>query len=300
MVVLGGGFVGCELGQLMARFGANVTIVEAADYLLPKEEPEAGEQLAKAFEEEGITVKTGAMAERVAQKDGQVVVTLAGGEEVSGEKLLVATGRRPNVDGIGLETVGLDASVGVIPTDERMKASDGLWAMGDVTGKMLLTHVALYQSMIIAADMLGLERDPARYDAIPRVTVTDPEVGGVGLTEAEARAAGMDVVAVVKALPATFRGWLHGSGNGVLKFVVEKESGRLVGATAVGPSGGEMLGMLSVAVHAGIPIRDLQNMIYPFPAFNSAIGEAIGAYGRGLATVIDPGYVGFELLDEVG
>lgn len=300
VVVLGGGVVGCELGQLMARFGAQVTIVEASDRLLPNEEPEASEQLAKAFEAEGVGVMTGSPAVQVGERAGMVVLTLANGAEVSGEKLLVAVGKRPNVEDIGLETVGIDASTGAVPVDEWMRAGDGLWAMGDCTGKMLLTHVAEYQSAIVAADILGQDWHPARYDAVPRVAFTDPEVAGVGLTEAEARAAGMDVVAVVKALPATFRGWLHGSGNGVLKFVVDNESGCLVGATAVGPNAGELLGLLGLAVHARIPVSELQSMIYAFPTFTGSIGEAIGAWGRGLETVIDPGYEGFKVVDEAG
>ncbi len=304
IVVLGGGVVGCELGQLMARFGAQVTIVEAADRLLSGEEPEASEQIKAAFEAEGMTVMTGSavvkVARRVAEQDGQVVVTLADGSEVSGEKLLVAVGKRPNVDNIGLETVGIDSSAGAVPVDEWLRAGDGLWAMGDVTGKTLLTHVAEYQSAIVAADILGQDWQPARYDAVPRVTFTDPEVGSVGMSEAEARAAGLDVVAVVKNLPSSFRGWLHGSGNGLIKFVADKESGRLVGATAVGPGGGEIMGFLSLAIHAKIPVSELQSMIYAFPTFYGVIGEAIGAWGRGLETVIDPDYKGFELLDEVG
>jgi pyruvate/2-oxoglutarate dehydrogenase complex dihydrolipoamide dehydrogenase (E3) component len=298
--VLGGGVVGCELGQLMARFGAQVTIVEGSERLLPAEEPEASAELAKAFEAEGIAVMTGSAVVQAADREGMTVLTLADGSEVSGERLLVAVGKRPNVVGIGLETVGIDAAAGAVPVDEWMRAGDGLWAMGDVTGKSLMTHVAEYQSAIVAADILGQDWQPARYDAVPRVTFTDPEVAGVGLTEAGARAAGLDVVTVVKNLAASFRGWLHGSGNGVIKLVVEKESGCLVGGTAVGPNAGELLGLLGVAVHARIPVSDLQSMIYAFPTFNSAIGEAIGAWGRGLETVIDPGYEGFKVLDGVG
>jgi pyruvate/2-oxoglutarate dehydrogenase complex dihydrolipoamide dehydrogenase (E3) component len=300
VVVLGGGVVGCELGQLMARFGAQVTIVEGSERLLPAEEPEASAELAKAFEAEGIAVMTGSAVVQAADREGMTVLTLADGSEVSGERLLVAIGKRPNVVGIGLETVGIDAAAGAVPVDEWMRAGDGLWAMGDVTGKSLMTHVAEYQSAIVAADILGQDWQPARYDAVPRVTFTDPEVAGVGLTEVGARAAGLDVVTVVKNLAASFRGWLHGSGNGVIKLVVEKESGCLVGGTAVGPNAGELLGLLGVAVHARIPVSDLQSMIYAFPTFNSAIGEAIGAWGRGLETVIDPGYEGFKVLDGVG
>jgi pyruvate/2-oxoglutarate dehydrogenase complex dihydrolipoamide dehydrogenase (E3) component len=300
LVVLGGGAVGCELGQVLARFGVEVTIVEAGDRLLPAEEPEASAALEAAFAAEGIEVHTGAAAQRVGSRDGSIVVTLAGGMELATERLLVATGRRVDLGGLGLEAAGLDATARFIPVDERMRAADGIWAMGDVTGKAMFTHVALHQSAIVAAGILGEEHPPARYDAVPRVTFTDPEVGAVGMTEADARAAGLDVVVAVKQLPATFRGWLHASGGGIIKLIAERKSGVLVGATAAGPHGGEMLGLLSLAVHARVALAELRSMIYAFPTFYGGIGEAVGAYGRGLATVIDPGYQGFEALDAVG
>jgi len=300
VIVLGGGTVGCELGQVMARFGADVTIVEAQERILPAEEPEASEVVAGAFAEEGIAVKTGAAAQQVAARDGEIVVVLAGGEEISGEKLLVATGRKIDVSSLGLESVGLDGAAGHIAVDERMNAADGLYAMGDVTGVAMFTHVALYQSAIVAADILGEEHPPASYHAVPRVTFTDPEVGAVGMMEAQARAAGIEVAVVVKQLPVTFRGWLHGSGNGMIKFVVNRQSGVLVGASVAGARGGEMLGLLALAVHARIPMAELQSMIYPFPSFYGTIGEAIGAYGRGLASVMEPTYEGFDILDAIG
>jgi pyruvate/2-oxoglutarate dehydrogenase complex dihydrolipoamide dehydrogenase (E3) component len=181
-----------------------------------------------------------------------------------------------------------------------MRAADGIWAMGDVTGVAMFTHVALHQSAIVVADILGEDHPPARYDAVPRVTFTDPEVGAVGMTESDALVAGHDVVVVVKGLPATFRGWLHGSGGGIIKLIADRKTGVLVGATAVGPHGGEMLGLLSLAVHARVPLAELRSMIYAFPTFYGAIGEAVGAYGRGLSTVIDPPYRGFEALDAAG
>ncbi|HSM58036.1 MAG TPA: NAD(P)/FAD-dependent oxidoreductase [Candidatus Sulfomarinibacteraceae bacterium] len=300
LVVLGGGAVGCELGQVLARFGVRVTMVEAADRLLPGEEPEASTVVEEAFRAEGIAVRTGATAREVSSRDGAAVVTLAGGEEVSSERLLVATGRTVDLSNLGLEAAGLDGAARFIPVDERMRAADGVWAMGDVTGKALFTHVALYQSAIVAAEILGQEHPPARYDAVPRVTFTDPEVGAVGMTEAQALSAGRDVTVTVKQLPATFRGWLHVSGGGIIKLVVERNSGVLLGATVVGPHGGEMLGLLSLAVHARVPLAELRSMIYAFPTFYGGIGEAIGAYGRGLATVIDPTYDGFNLLDSAG
>jgi pyruvate/2-oxoglutarate dehydrogenase complex dihydrolipoamide dehydrogenase (E3) component len=300
LVVLEGGAVGCELGQILARFGVQVTIVEAADRLLPAEEPEASAVVETAFAAEGIRVQTGSAAERISRRDGAIVVTLTGGEELAGERLLVATGRKVDLRGLGLESAGLDGSARHLQVDERMRAADGIRGMGDVTGVAMFTHVALYQAAIVAADILGEDHPPARYDAVPQATFTDPEVGSVGLRESDALAAGMDVVVAVKQVPATFRGWLHASGGGVIKLVADRETGVLVGATAAGPHGGEMLGLLSLAVHARLPLAALRSMIYAFPTFYGGIGEALGAYGRGLSTVIDPGYRGFELLDTAG
>jgi pyruvate/2-oxoglutarate dehydrogenase complex dihydrolipoamide dehydrogenase (E3) component len=300
IIVLGGGAIGSELGQVMARFGVKVTIVEAAPRLLPAEEPEVSQAVAGAFADEGIEVHAGAAVRHVGTRDGAIVVTLDGGAELTAERLLVATGRTIDLTGLGLESVGLDPKARSIPVDEWMRAADGLWAMGDATGKAMFTHVALYQSAVIAADILGENRPPARYDAVPRAVFTDPEVGSVGMTEAAARAAGLDVVVAVKQLPSTFRGWLHVSGGGVIKLIADHETGVLIGASAVGPQGAEMLGMLSLAVHARVPLADLRSMIYAFPTFYGAIGEAVGAYGRGLATVLDPTYEGFELLDTAG
>jgi pyruvate/2-oxoglutarate dehydrogenase complex dihydrolipoamide dehydrogenase (E3) component len=235
MIVLGGGAVGCELGQVVARFGVDVTIVEAGNRLLPAEEPEASEALEAAFAAEGIDVHTQAAAQRVGSRDGSIVVTLAGGTQLASERLLVATGRTVDLSGLGLESAGLDGTARFIQVDERMRAADGIWAMGDVTAKAMFTHVALYQSAIVAADILGEDHPPARYHAVPRVTFTDPEVGSVGMTESDALAAGLDVVVAVKQVPATFRGWLHASGGGIIKLIADRKTGVLVGATAVGP-----------------------------------------------------------------
>lgn len=300
MLVLGGGAVGCELGQLLARFGVAVTIVEAGDRLLPAEEPEASAVIEAAFAAEGINFHTGAAAKRVESHSGSILVTLEGGQELASERLLIATGRTVDLSDLGLESVGLNSKSQFIQVDERMHAADGIWAMGDVTGKSMFTHVALYQSAIVAADILGEDHPKARYNAIPRATFTDPEVGAVGMTETEALAAGLDVVVAVKQLPATFRGWLHASTGGVIKLVADRSTGVLVGATAVGPHGGEMLGLLSLAVHGRVPLGEMRSMIYAFPTFYGGIGEAVGAYGRGLTTVLDPGYQGFDVLDEVG
>lgn len=298
LVILGGGAVGCELGQLLSRFGVRVSIVEAAERLLAAEEPEASTVLAAALAACDIAVHTVAAAERVSQSDGLVTLHLSGGREVTGERLLVATGRRVDLSELGLESAGLDGSARFLRTDDRQRVADGIWAMGDVTGVAMFTHVALYQSAIIAAGILGKSRPAARCDALPRVVFTDPEVAAVGLGEAAARAAGVEVAVIVKQLPATFRGWLD-MADGVIKLVVDRQAAVLVGATVVGPRAAEMLGILGLAIHAKIPLTQLRSMIYPFPTFYGSIGEAMGAYGRGLSTVMDPGYAGFELLDAV-
>ena len=165
----------------------------------------------------------------------------------------------------------------------------------------MFTHVALRQAVTVAADILGRPVTPVSYAAIPRVTFTDPEAGSVGLTEAEAREAGRSVVTAVKRVPATFRGWLHAVGNGgVIKLVIDRDERVLVGATVVGPHGGEVLGMLGLAVHAGAPLSVLQSMTYAFPTFYGGVGETIGAYGRGVTTVLDPDYADLDAVDEIG
>jgi len=290
LVVLGGGAAGCEIAQVYSRFGVDVSVVEARDRLLPSEEPEAGEAVTAAFEAEGIGVHAGVRAERVEGRGESIAVSLGGGTEVVGDRLLVAVGRKANLDGIGFDAAGIDGSRGFLEVDDYLRAADGIWAIGDVTGRGNFTHVALYQASIVAAQLLGESAPPASYDAVPRVTFTDPEVGAVGMSEEQARAAGVDVVSAVKSVPATFKGWLHGPGNeGIIKLVVDRDAGVLVGATSVGPRGSEVLGMLSAAVYAKIPVADLRWMIYAFPTFHGGVGEAVGAYALGLQQVLDPG-----------
>jgi pyruvate/2-oxoglutarate dehydrogenase complex dihydrolipoamide dehydrogenase (E3) component len=236
----------------------------------------------------------------VGSRNGSISLTLTGGKELTGERLLLATGRKVDLSGLGLESVGLDGTADFISVDERLRAADGVWALGDVTGKGMFTHVALHQSAIIAADILGKAHNPARYDAVPRTTFTDPEVASVGMSESDARAAGLDVILAEKQLPGTFRGWLHATDNGLIKLVVNRESGVLVGATVVGPQAGEMIGMLTLAIHARVALEDLRSMIFAFPTFYGGIGEALGAYGRGLTTVLDPEYQGLKVLDAAG
>jgi pyruvate/2-oxoglutarate dehydrogenase complex dihydrolipoamide dehydrogenase (E3) component len=209
LIVLGGGAVGVELAQAYARFGVTVTVVEASDRLLPAEEPEASGLLAGTLANEGITLHLGARATKVVHDDAGSTVTLTGGVEVHAERLLVATGRRPNLDRGTLVRRGTDVDAEVPPVDERMRVTDGVCAVGDVTGHGAFTHVATYQADLVVADILGEPGPDADYRALPRVTFTDPEIGAVGLTEAEARERGIRVATGSAHVPSTARGWLH-------------------------------------------------------------------------------------------
>jgi len=276
IIVLGGGAIGAELTQVYARFGVDVTIIEALDRLLPLEEPEAGSILADVLTSEGVSVITGTAASNISH-DGLFHVTLADGREVIADKLLIATGRRVDLAGIGAESIGVDPKARALPVDDHLRVTDGVWAVGDVTGKGAFTHVAMYQSKIVVADILGKPHTPADYAALPRVTFTDPEVGSVGMSEAAARDAGIDVMTGRAQVPSTARGWLHKTGNeGFIQLVADRKRGVLVGATSMGPNGGEVLGLLTLAVHARTPIEELRSMIYAYPTFHRGIEDALG------------------------
>jgi pyruvate/2-oxoglutarate dehydrogenase complex dihydrolipoamide dehydrogenase (E3) component len=276
LVVLGAGAVGLELAQAVARFGVAVTVLESAPRPLPTEEPEASEVVAGVLKGEGIELRTSARASWAGRDGDRSVIVLDDGSEVSAERLLVATGRVADLAALGVEHAGLDPSARWLPVDGRMRATPGLWGVGDITGVGAFTHVAAYQAAIAAADILGHHPDPADYRALPRVTFTDPEVGAVGLTEATARDRGLAVRVGTASLPRSARGWIHKAGNeGLVKLVEDAERGVLVGATAVGPSGGEVLGLLTLAVHARVRTHDLASMIYAYPTFHRAVEDAL-------------------------
>jgi pyruvate/2-oxoglutarate dehydrogenase complex dihydrolipoamide dehydrogenase (E3) component len=278
LVVLGGGPIGCELAQVFARFGVRLTLVQHGDRLLPGNEPEAGRLLEEVLVGEGLRVMTGAVTSSVTYADGAFRLELETGETLVADRLLVAAGRTPNLDDLGLETVGLDPAARTLDVDERLRVPgvEGLWALGDVTGKGAFTHVAMYQSAIALRDLLDQDGPPASYHALPHVTFTDPEVGGVGLTEQQARDAGLTVRVGLVPLEQSSRGFVHGPGaRGLVKVVEDAERGVLVGATAVGPGGGEILGLLAVAVHAAVPVATLRTMIYAYPTFHRVVETAI-------------------------
>jgi len=278
LVVLGGGAIGVELAQVFARFGSRVAVVEAADRVVAPEEPEASALIAEALARDGVAIRTSARITGAGEHDGGFALHLDDGTAVTGERLLVATGRRPDLGALGVACIGVDEKGRGVPVDERLRVTGGVWALGDLTGIGAFTHVAMYQARIVAEDILGHDPAPATYRALPRVTFTDPEVGSVGLSEAGARERGMSLRVGSYPVPSSTRGWIHKVGNeGFIKLVEDAGRGVLVGATSAGPSGGEVLSMLTLAVHAEIPTDTLRQMIYAYPTFHRAIEPALDA-----------------------
>jgi pyruvate/2-oxoglutarate dehydrogenase complex dihydrolipoamide dehydrogenase (E3) component len=277
LVIVGGGPVGCEFANVFSRFGTHVTLLEGQAHLLPNEETEACQLLHEVFKAGGIDVRAEqAVVACTAGADG-VVVTLDSGSSVSAEKILVATGRQADLAAIGTATIGVDESEPYIPVDNqlRVRGAPGVWAIGDVAGGGF-THMAVQHARIVCAAVLG-HPGPGKNDrAVPRVTFTDPEIGAVGLTERTARDQGVDVRTGTAQIPTSARGWIHKVGNeGFIKLVEDRSSGVLVGATSVGPAGGEVLSMLTLAVHKQIPSQDLRHMVYAYPTFHRAVDDAL-------------------------
>jgi pyruvate/2-oxoglutarate dehydrogenase complex dihydrolipoamide dehydrogenase (E3) component len=282
MVVLGGGAIGCELAQGFSRFGSRVSLVEAAPRILMPEEPEASATVAGVLRREGLDVREGVGAKRVVSGGDGVRIVLADGATVTGEKLLVAAGRKPNLADIGLDTLGLDPASRALAVDDHMRvvhgdgALDGVYAVGDVTGRGAFTHVAVWQARVLTAHLLGQAEPFGGYHGLAWATFTDPEVGRVGLSEQQARDEGRPVRTGSEPIPSSSRGWIHGPGNdGFVKVVEDADRGVLVGATVVGPYGGELLGLLTLAVHAAVPVATLLTMHYAFPTLHRAVLDAL-------------------------
>lgn len=276
MVILGAGAIGCEFSQALARLGVAVTVIESEPRLLSSEEPEASELLKGVFEADGIDVRLGVSATKVTGAAGHVELALDDGSTVSAARLLVATGRRVDPAAAGLDRVGVDPAAHSVPVDGHGRVTDGVWAIGDITRKGAFTHVSNYQARIVVRDVLAQEGPPADYRALPRVTFTEPEVGAVGLTEAQARDADIDVRTGSASVPRTSRGSIQGPGNeGVIKLVADAARGVLVGATTMSPAGGEVLGALTVAVRAEVPLDTLRSTMWAFPTFHGGIETAL-------------------------
>jgi len=275
LTVLGGGAIGVELGQAFARLGSKVTVIEAGPRFLALEEPEAGAALQPHLEADGITLMVGDPCVAVEKQGSAVVVHLRSGAIVSSDRLLVATGRRPNYE--AWKATGLaQTDRGWLKVDPMtLEARADVYGAGDITGLGGFTHLAYYHGQIVARRLRGQDAK-ADHIAVPRVTFSDPEVASVGLSEELARAHGIDVVVATTDPGEAARGYIHDFHGGTIKLVGDRERGVLIGATLVTPRAGEVLGELILAVKAGTPLRQLADVIHPYPAFNRVLGAVLG------------------------
>ena len=269
LLVLGGGPVGVEMAQAVHRLGASVALVEGMDHVLPREPKPLGDALGRALEADGIELYFGEHATGVRRERGEYVLEFAERDELRGERLLVATGRRARMDGIGLDTVGLEPTPQGIPVDERMRAADGLWAIGDATGVWPLTYVGKYQGRVAAANILGRDRT-ANYDAVPRVVFTQPQAASVGDPDGP-----LSATVPISEVPrtATYTR-AYADSSGFMTLVSDGE--RLTGAYALGPEAGEWLQQATVAIRARVPLSVMFDVIQPFPSFSEAFLATLG------------------------
>ncbi len=267
LVVMGGGPVGAELAQFFARMGSRVTIVERGDHLLGRVHSDAGELLAEAFRADGIDVRTGVGIEKV---EPGIRVHLSDGSEVEGERLLVATGRRPNTEGLGLEELGVEITPRGVRVDERLRAAENVWAIGDVNGIALFTHVGKYQARVAASDLAG-RAAKADYRAIPAGVFTDPEVATTGRTD------GDDLVTARVELGSVPRlsTYEKPARDGFIRLFADPAERVLVGAVCVGPQAAEWLGQLTLAIRAAVPLETLLDTIQPYPTFSEGVFLAL-------------------------
>ncbi|MBO0843806.1 MAG: NAD(P)/FAD-dependent oxidoreductase [Nocardioides sp.] len=268
LLILGGGPVGVEMAQAVRRLGGGATLIDHGDHVLGREPAPLGDALGDVLRRDGVELVLGASTTRATRDGADYVLALEDGRELRGDRLLVATGRRPRVHGIGLETVGIDPDPHGVPVDERLRVADRLWAVGDITGIWPLTHVGKYQGRVIAANILGESRT-ASYEAVPRVVYTDPQAASVGATEGPFTST-VPVSSVAKTATYTTAYAEH---NGFLTLLSDGE--RLVGAYALAPEAGEWLQQATLAIRAHVPLEVLADTIQPFPTFSEIYLEGV-------------------------
>jgi pyruvate/2-oxoglutarate dehydrogenase complex dihydrolipoamide dehydrogenase (E3) component len=270
LLVLGAGPVGVEMAQAVRWFGGEVALVDGSEHVLGREPAPLGEALGARLRDDGIELHLGVHATSARQDGGEYVLELDDGVELRGDRLLVATGRRPRVQGIGLETVGIEPDERGIRVDGRLRAGERLWAIGDVNGIWLLTHAGKYQGEVVATNILGEERE-ANYEAMPRVVFTDPQAAAVGA--AEGRFTATAKVSEVPRMATYDRSYAED--NGFLTLVSDGE--RLTGAYALGPEAGEWLQQATLAIRARVPLDVLRDTVQPFPTFSEIYIAALKA-----------------------
>ena len=301
LVVLGGGYTGCELAQIYAAFGSQVTLVETESVLLPAEAAFTGEILAEALRRTGVDVRLGSAAAKAERMDEGLALTLEDGTRIEADRVLLATGRRPRLTGLGLETFGIELKPGMaIPVDATCRVATpapagpaasaddepggqdekaperplSVWAAGDVTGLGTHTHTARYQAAVVAANILG-ERREADYRAIPRAVYTMPSMFAVGVSPQSATEAGISLVTAAAELQGTARATVTGEEAGRVELYAHPESGLLLGAAAVGPDAPDWMGEVTLAIRAGLPLAILADTVHAFPTWSEALEPAI-------------------------
>jgi pyruvate/2-oxoglutarate dehydrogenase complex dihydrolipoamide dehydrogenase (E3) component len=281
LLVLGGGPVGVEMAQAVRRLGGEVALVEGAEHVLPREAAPLGEGLGEALERDGIELKLGMHASAARLEGDEYVLEFDDGPELRGDRLLVATGRRPRVEGIGLETVDVEADPHGVKVDEYMRAGERLWAIGDINGIWPLTHVGEYEGDVVAANIAG-EEHPANYEAVPRVAYTDPHAAAVGAVEAKYSA-----TAALSEVPktATYTR-AYAESNGFLTLLSDGE--RLTGAYALGPEAAEWMQQATLAIRAHVQLEVLSDTIQPFPSFSGIYEPALIALRMEIADMPPP------------
>jgi dihydrolipoamide dehydrogenase len=280
LLILGGGPVGAEMGQVVRRFGGDVTVVEGAEHMLAREPAPLGHALGEEMRRDGIELILGIKAVSARRDGDDYVLVLEDGRELRGDRLLVATGRRPRMPA-GLDTVGVTAGPHGIPVDAHLRVADRLWAVGDVTGVRLLTHVGKYQGEVVASNILGESRE-AHYEAIPDVVYTDPQAASVGATEAPFSAT-VPVSEVAKMATYTHD---YAKSTGFLTLLSDGET--LTGAFALGPEAGEWMQQATLAIRAQVPLAVLRDVIQPFPTFSEIYVAGLKALRGQIAAARQP------------
>jgi dihydrolipoamide dehydrogenase len=281
MLVLGGGPVGVEMAQAVRRFGGEVALIEGAPNLLPHEAEPLGEALGEVLRRDGIELFLGVSATSARREGDEYVLGFDTGNELRGDRLLVATGRRPRVENIGLETVGVTTDGPGVPVDSRLRVGERLWAVGDITGIWPLTHVGKYQGEIVASNILGEPRE-ADYDAVPRVVFTDPQAAAAGATNGPfSGTARLSELAKTETYTRAYA-----ESNGFLTLLADGR--HLTGAYALGPEAGEWLQQATLAIRAHVPIEVLRDTIQPFPTFSEIYVEALKSLRGQIAATQQP------------
>lgn len=281
-VLLGGSAVAVELGQFMARMGTRVTLVQRAGRLLSREDPRVGELARQALEADGVRVLTGRQVRRAHAEKDTAVLELDDGGSVAADVVVLGTGRRPRTDGLGLETIGIRPDGAAPVVDEHCRLADGVWAVGDLTGVAMFTHIAKYQARVVADTILGRPRR-ADYRGIPRVVFCDPEIATVGLTLAQAREQGIDTATAEIDLPEQLaRPWTYETDpRGTLGLLADRRRGVLIGAWAIAPNAGEWIHQAALAIRAEIPISTLLDTVAQFPTYTEGYLIALEQLSEG-------------------